>query len=54
MDACIPRFYPSQARAIAEDIVKSELDAQSEYSEEDSRAWAIEIGNRVREALTSK
>ena len=45
------RFYPSQARAIAETVVKAELDGQV-YDESDARAWSVDIGNKVREAVT--
>ncbi len=47
------RFYPSVAKALGEKIVKAELDNQV-YDEEDAKAWSVEIGNKIREAMTSK
>ena len=47
------RFYPSEAKALAEKVVKAELDNQT-YDEEDSKAWSVDIGNKIRESMSSK
>lgn len=46
------RFYPSQAKAIAESIVVEELRDQ-EYEEEDAKAWSLSIADKIREAIKS-
>ena len=44
------RFYPSQAKAIAEAIMKDELEGVA-YEEEDSKNWGLNISDKVRETL---
>ena len=47
------RFYPSEAKAIADKIVRAELESQV-YDEEDAKAWSVDIGNKIREAMSSE
>ena len=47
------RFYPSQARAIAQKITEEELKDQ-EFDEKDAVVWANLISDKVREAVVSK
>ena len=44
------RFYPSQAKKLAQEIVESELNGQ-EFDEEDARMWSLNIGDKVRDAV---
>ena len=44
------RFYPSQAKAIAEAIMKEELEGVA-YDEEDSKNCGLNISDKVRETL---
>jgi hypothetical protein len=45
------RFYPSKAKVIAEKIISDELNATT-YDEEESKHWALNISDKVREAIT--
>jgi hypothetical protein len=40
-------FYPSQVKAIAEKVVKSELEGKS-YDEAGAKQWSLNIANRMR------
>ena len=44
------RFYPSQAKAVAEAIMKEELDGMT-YDEEESKNWGLNISDKVRETI---
>lgn len=47
------RFYPSQAKKIAQDIVEAELNGQ-EFEEDDVKAWTLSIGDKVRDSVKGK
>ena len=44
------KFYPSQARGIAEGVMKEVLEGMT-YDEEESKFWGTEISDKVREAV---
>ena len=46
-------FYPSQAKALADEVLKAELNNQ-EFDEDDAKEWSVQISDKVREAVTSK
>lgn len=46
------RFFPSEAKALAEKVVRAELDNQT-YDEEDAKVWSVDIGDKIREAIAS-
>eukprot|EP01041_Mallomonas_annulata_P002020 gene2020-3926_t len=46
------KFYPSQARVIAQKIVEEELKDQ-EFDEEDAQVWSKVISDKIREAVVS-
>eukprot|EP00952_Eustigmatos_sp_NYUAD-ZCMA_P002605 11438-Eustigmatos_ZCMA.PRE.1 len=41
------KFYPSQARKVAEQIMAEELTGK-EYDEDDAREWSLIIAERVK------
>ena len=47
------RFYPSQAKKLADSILETEL-ANQEYDEEDAKDWSVNISDKVREAITKE
>lgn len=47
------RFYPSEAKKIAEKVVEADLGNQT-YDEEDAKVWSVEIGNKIREAMKGR
>lgn len=47
------RFYPSQAKKLADSILETEL-ANQEYDEEDAKDWSVNISDKVREAVTKE
>ena len=47
------RFFPSEAKALAEKVIRGELNNQT-YDEEDAKVWSVDIGNKIREAMASK
>ena len=49
----VSRFLPSQAKAIAEEVVRSELEGQI-YDEEDAKAWSNIICDKVRTQVTGQ
>ena len=46
------KFYPSRAKAIAEETMKEVLDGMT-YDEEEAKFWSTEISDKVREAVKS-
>ena len=46
------RFYPSQAKALADKVIATEL-ANQEYDEDDAKEWSVAISDKVREAVTA-
>ena len=44
------RFYPSRAKAVAEAIMKEELEGMT-YDEEESKNWGLNISDKVRETV---
>lgn len=44
------RFYPSKAKAIAEQVMQEELHGM-EYDEEESKNWGLNISDKVRELV---
>mmetsp|Transcript_21901 Transcript_21901/g.36668 ORF Transcript_21901/g.36668 Transcript_21901/m.36668 type:complete len:133 (-) Transcript_21901:1032-1430(-) len=49
----IERFYPSQAKAIADGVIAEELD-KVVYDEEDAKQWSINISDKIRESVTEQ
>ena len=47
------RFYPSQAKKLATDIVEAELNGQ-EFEEDDAKLWSLSIGDKVRDSVKGK
>ena len=47
------RFYPSNAKKIADKIVADEL-ANQAYDEEEAKYWGLNISDKVREAVHGK
>jgi hypothetical protein len=43
----MPRFYPSEARRIAEKVIKEELTGK-DYDEDDAKEWSLNIAERVK------
>jgi hypothetical protein len=41
------RFYPSEARKVAEQILAEELNGK-EYDEDDAKEWSLTIAERVK------
>ncbi|CAM9155216.1 unnamed protein product [Phaeothamnion confervicola] len=44
------RFYPSHVRAIADKLVRSELEGKV-YDEEEAKEWCLNIADAIREGL---
>lgn len=47
------RFYPSQAKKLAQAVVENELNGQ-EFEEDDVKAWTLSIGDKVRDSVKGK
>lgn len=47
------RFYPSQAKKLAQAVVEAELNGQ-EFEEDDVKAWTLSIGDKVRDSVKGK
>jgi hypothetical protein len=47
------RFYPSQARAVAEKVISEEL-KDAVYDEDDAKDWSVLISDKVRDAVVGK
>lgn len=46
----IIRFYPSQARKIAEQVMEEEL-KDKVYDEEDAKEWSLTICDKIKAAV---
>lgn len=47
------KFYPSQAKKLAQAVVEAELNGQ-EFEEDDVKAWTLSIGDKVRDSVKGK